>query len=199
MSEVKRSTYLLVIVVFSILLFGCTPPDGNESVDPDSEAESTEDGDLINEEDALDEAGVFEGDKAKDFYLEDNQGIGIKLSEVSGKPIILSFWTSWSVESESVNALLSECYKTYKDEVQFISLNVTAVEGNNLEYVIKHIRLKGYEFPIYFDLEGEVAEKYWISSFPTTYLIDKNGYVSKIYIGEVEKEELYDEIKKIEE
>ncbi|MCG8483907.1 MAG: TlpA family protein disulfide reductase [Clostridia bacterium] len=199
MSEVKKYTFLFFIVLL-IFLIGCTPIDTGEPVKPGVETDDPENNNEgLNDGEQLDEAGVFEGDEAKDFYLEDNKGNGIRLSETFGEPIILNFWTSWSVESESVNMLLSECYETYKDKVQFISLNITAVEGNNLEYVIKHIRLKGYEFPIYFDLEGEVAEKYWIRSFPATYLIDKNGYVSKIYIGEIDKEELFDEIKKIEE
>lgn len=195
----KKNTYLIFIGILVVILFiGCTSLEMSDSINDKIDTENKQQHNK-DEDDQLNETGVFEGDKAKDFYLEDNSGNGIQLSQTFGSPIILNFWTSWSIESESVNTLLSQCYKVYKDKVQIISLNVTAVEGNNLEYVIKHIRTKGYEFPIFFDLEGNVAEKYWIRSFPTTYFIDKNGFVSKIYIGEINKEELFDEIKQIEE
>lgn len=199
MRRVKRNICLFCIVLLLVFLAGCTFNEPDESTDPNVEVDNSQESGNAAQGSEVDsgEAGIFEGDKAKDFYIEDNSGNGIRLSEVSDQPAILNFWTSWSVESESVNAILSECYETYKDNIEFISINVTAVEGNNLEYVIKHIRTKGYEFPIYFDLEGNVAEKYWIRSFPATYLIDKEGSVSKIYIGEIDKDELMDEIKNI--
>lgn len=199
MRRVKKNIGLFFIVLLVIFLAGCAFNNSDEPTDPNVDVDSgQEDDDTAQSSEAdSDEAGIFEGDVAKDFYIEDNSGNGIRLSEVSNQPVVLNFWTSWSVESESVNAILSECYETYKHNTKFISINVTAVEGNNLEYVIKHIRTKGYEFPIYFDLEGNVAEKYWIRSFPATYLIDKEGSVSKIYIGEIDKDELIDEIKNI--
>lgn len=193
----RRSRYCIVIllaIIIILLLLGCTVEDRENELLNENE-ESNEEGVNPQEEESLEESGVYEGDKATDFYIEDNSGNSIQISGLKGKTILLNFWTSWSVESESTNTIISECRKTFKDDLEIISVNVTAVEGNNLEYILKYIEAKGYNFPIYFDLEGDVAESYLIRSFPTTYLINNEGYITKIYIGEINENELIGEIR----
>lgn len=190
----KKSVYLLSIFTIIIFLFiGCFPQDQEE---PDHKTDGV-DNSQVSEGAIEAEEGMFVGDHVKDFYIENNNGKGVQMSELTGKVTILNFWTSWSLESEYVNAIFSECSDIFSDSIYIASVNVTAVEGHNLEYVIKYIRSKGYEFPIYFDLEGDVAKQYLIRSFPTTYIIDTDGTIANIYIGEIDKEEFFDEIRKL--
>lgn len=192
----KRSIHYNLMIIFMIMLLfvGCS--NTNNTVPNDMPEEDNTVQENLDEEGEVG-SGVFEGDTIKDFYIEDNSGNGIRLSELVGKVIVLNFWTSWSMESESVNTILSECSDTFNDSIHIVSVNVTAVEGHNLEYVIKYIRSKGYLFPIYFDLEGEVAKQYLVRSFPTTYIIDADGTVKNIYIGEINKEEFLNEIRNL--
>ena len=48
---------------------------------------------------------------------------------------------------------------------------------------------KGYDFPVVMDTGGELTSQYAISSYPTTFIIDKDGnvygYVSGALTGEM--------------
>ena len=184
----KKHLIFILILTMVMLYTGCskdnTPedPSGSQSVAEDNIIDSK--GNDIGKE-----SGVFEGDKAKDFYIEDNSGRGIRLDDLAGKVTLLNFWTSWSLHSESMNNLISEFHEIFGDNINIVSVNVTAGERPNLEYVLKYIETNDYQFPIYFDLDGNVAKTYLVRSFPTTYIIDSKGYVSRIYVGEAEKED----------
>ncbi len=193
-----RKNIFVILFVLAVPLFflpGCSGSDMSES-DSQKMDEINEEKETENKDD-IRESGIFEGDMLKTFYLEDNSGNSVSSSDLIGSVTLLNFWTSWSLESEAVNDIFSDCANTFKDTVNIVSVNVTAVEGHNLEYVIKYIRDKGYEFPIYFDLEGSVAKKYLIRSFPTTYLIDEKGYIANIYIGEIDEKDFIAEIKEL--
>jgi cytochrome c-type biogenesis protein len=41
--------------------------------------------------------------------------------------------------------------------------------------VIQFLEDNNYTFPVVFDETGDVLKSYFISAFPTTFLIDKNG------------------------
>ncbi len=188
-----RNFFLITFFILAFSVFFLSGCFGNDMSEP--KAEKTDEINNENDTDDQSDAGVFEGDLLKSFYLEDNSGNSINSSDLAGKATILNFWTSWSLESENVNELISDCYKMFEDTIHIVSVNVTAVEGHNLEYVIKYIRNMAYEFPVYFDLEGDVAKKYLIRSFPTTYLIDEEGYIAKIYIGEINEKDFVNDIK----
>ena len=193
-----KQSKLFIIFVFVITLFlfiGCAETGRPEQLPEETEVEE----DIIDGRKYLDDqsAGVFEGDKIKSFYLEDNSCNSVRSVDLKGKVSLLNFWTSWSLESEAVNDILTDYNKRFEDVMNIVSVNVTAVEGHNLEYVIKYIRNKGYDFPIYFDLEGIVAKQYLIRSFPTTYLVDKEGVVAKIYVGEINEKDLMKDIKEL--
>ncbi len=193
----EKGIFIIFVFVITLFLFiGCskTGPSEGLAEELDSQKDMIEDAESIDEDN---EAGVFEGDKIKGFYLEDNSGNSVRSSDLTGKITLLNFWTSWSLESEEVNALFSDSYKKFEEAINIVSVNVTAVEGHNLEYVIKYIWNKGYDFPIYFDLEGDVAKQYLIRSFPTTYLIDKEGYVTEIYVGEINEADFTKKVKEL--
>ncbi|NLK72703.1 MAG: redoxin domain-containing protein, partial [Clostridiales bacterium] len=103
----KKHLIFILILTMVMLYTGCskdnTPedPSGSQSVAEDNIIDSK--GNDIGKE-----SGVFEGDKAKDFYIEDNSGKGIRLDDLAGKVTLLNFWTSWSLHSESMNNLISE-------------------------------------------------------------------------------------------
>jgi len=130
--------------------------------------------------------GVYENDKAFDIIAEDNDGNIVKLSDNIGKIVIVCFWTSWSEESMLSNDILSEIKLSYQDEIEILSINVIELEDKNLEYVIKLIREKNYNYNVSYDFDGEISKKYLVSLFPTTYIIDNEGYIKKIVVGEID-------------
>ena len=56
--------------------------------------------------------------------------------------------------------------------------------------MLKYIKDNGYIFPSLFDETGKTYAEYEVIEYPSTYIIDKNGFL-KVYIqGAVSKEEL---------
>lgn len=59
------------------------------------------------------------------------------------------------------------------------------------------MKKKGYEFPIYYDKDGDAAKTYGVESIPLTLFIGKDGKVAHTYTGAMTKTQLYNYIEKI--
>ena len=60
-------------------------------------------------------------------------------------------------------------------------------EGD-IDHIIKFLKDEDYTFPVAFDEEGEIFSKYYIRSFPSTFIIDKEGNVKDYSLGAIDKE-----------
>lgn len=120
------------------------------------------------------------GDKAPDFSLKDINGNTISLENYRGKVIFLNFWASWCQYCQDEFNMLKTEYPKYKDRnIEIVTVNVM----ENIE-VVKAFKQKfGLDFPILLDEKGEVTKKYYITSIPTTYIIDGNGIIMDIHTG----------------
>ena len=120
--------------------------------------------------------------EAPDLTLYDKYGNETKLSEFSGKGIVLNFWASWCPPCKKEMPDFEDLYKEYGDEVQFLMVNATSWEYN-LQDGKKYIEEQGYTFPVYYDLNGEAPEAYDFDSIPRTFFIDKEGNIVKAHTG----------------
>ncbi|NLI57329.1 MAG: TlpA family protein disulfide reductase, partial [Clostridium sp.] len=129
--------------------------------------------------------------KSIDFTLKDFNGDEVSLSDYRGKLVILNFWASWCPpciaempDFDSVNKELTE-----DDDVVILTVNLTnGYRGETEEVAREFINKNGYTLPVLFDTEGVVAQNYGIRSIPTTYFIDKEGYVVNGISGMVDKD-----------
>jgi peroxiredoxin len=46
-------------------------------------------------------------------------------------------------------------------------------------------------FPVLLDSDGKMAQRYGVYAVPTSFLIDRQGIIQKIFVGEVFKEEKF--------
>lgn len=123
---------------------------------------------------------------AFDFTLTDQYGNEHKLSDYKEKVVFLNFWATWCPPCNKELPDIEELYKEYnlnQDEVVFLGIaNPSSAEYPNnqdvgKEEVISFLEDKKYTFPTLFDETGEVLQKYNISAFPTTFMIDKKGNI----------------------
>ena len=110
--------------------------------------------------------------KAPDFTVLDMNGNSVKLSDYTGKPIVINFWASWCTYCVQEMPDFEAMYKKYGDRVNFLMVNV---EDASLSTVKSYVASKGYSFPVFFDSTGEAAHVYGASALPTTYFFDANG------------------------
>lgn len=111
---------------------------------------------------------------APDFTVLDRDGNEVKLSDLRGKPVVVSFWASWCGVCKTGMSDFEEAYAAYGDNVHFMMVNLTA--GSETQDVARtYIEEKGYTFPIYFDTEMSAAGAYGVNAVPVTYLVDAEG------------------------
>lgn len=155
---------------------------------------SAEKADTDNEKNASKEEQVY---PAIDFTLTDQYGNEHKLSDYKGKAVFINFWATWCPpcreELPDIEALYNE-YNLNQDEVIFLGItNPSSAEyphnqDSEKDDIKAFIDENGYTFPILFDETGEVFQNYGISSFPTTFLIDKEGNIVGYAPGKMTKD-----------
>jgi peroxiredoxin len=131
---------------------------------------------------------------APDFSVYDSQGNAVKLSDFTGKPVVLNFWASWCPPCRSEMPHFNEVYSTVKDELVFMMVDLTDGQRETQATGQKYVDKQGYDFPVYFDKRQQAAAAYDISSIPTTFLINREGNIVKVYRGSIDKDTLQEAV-----
>jgi len=132
--------------------------------------------------------------KAPDFTVFDAQGNEVRLSDFSGKPIVLNFWASWCLPCKGEMPHFNEVYASKKHDVIFMMIDLVDGQRETQAKGQKYVKDQGYDIPIYFDSQQQAAATYGISSIPTTVFIDKDGNIVTGYQGAIDKETLLEGI-----
>ena len=132
--------------------------------------------------------------KAPDFTVLDMEGNTVKLSEYTGKPIVINFWATWCGYCDREMPDFERMYKKYGDRVNFLMVNA----GNESVNAIKnYISKNGYTFPVFYDAFNQAATAYDASGLPTTYFFFGDGTPGYRGVGMLDGETLEDTILKI--
>ena len=122
---------------------------------------------------------------APDFALIDLAGNTHTLSEYKGKVVFLNFFATWcgpcQYEIPDIQSLYEE-YGYNKDEVVILGVTNPSTQTKQNQDVStielgQFVQSRNMTYPVLMDLTGEVFERYGITAFPTTFMIDKNGAV----------------------
>lgn len=141
------------------------------------------------------------GDQGKtmsiDFTVQDIEGNNIKLSDFYGKPIVLNFWASWCPPCKSEMPEFNQVNNDLNGVVQFLMINQTDGDRETIESGSEYVKSQRFTFPVYYDTRLEAAFVYNVTSIPTTFFIDKDGYIISQVKGAMSKEILMSNIEKI--
>lgn len=126
-----------------------------------------------------------------DFTLYDQYGNRHTLSEYKGKIVFLNFWATWCPPCRGEMPHMEELYNEYnKNQDDVVILGVASPnlgrEGNEND-IKDFLSEEGYTFPVVLDNNGAMVYDYGISAFPTTFIIDKEGYITKYIPGAMDK------------
>lgn len=126
-----------------------------------------------------------------DFTLKDQYGNEHKLSDYRGKTVFLNFWATWCPPCRQEMPYIEEIYNEYnKNQDDVIILGVASPEvgrEGTQEHVEKYLQKEGFTFPVAMDIKGGTMYKYGINSFPSTFIINKEGYIEKYIPGAINK------------
>lgn len=124
---------------------------------------------------------AMQGAPAKDFTLNDINGNPLSLSSLRGKYVILDFWGSWCGWCIKGIPDMKKYYEKYSDRLQILGVDCNDTEQKWKDAVEK------YELPwlhVYNPRTSTVLDDYNITGFPTKIVIDPQGNVVKVIVGE---------------
>lgn len=162
-----------------------------------TQAQTTPSESQIQSTETTTESSVAEVIPLIDFTLKDQYGNTHTLSDYKGKVVFLNFWATWCGPCKAEMPHIEQLYNEYnlnQDEVVILGVAnpKTKDHPNNsdedTEYIKDFLKKNNYTFPVVFDETGSVLSDYYINSFPTTYMIDKNGNIYGYVSGTLTKD-----------
>lgn len=135
-------------------------------------------------------------EQAPDFSLVDQNGMAHTLSEYKGKVVFLNFWATWCEYCTKEMPDIQELYEAYGEnsgDVVILGLsnpkddthpNNTDVTQDKIESFLSE---RGYTYPVLMDLSYKTFSSYAVFSFPTSYVIGKDGTVFQKISGATTK------------
>lgn len=122
----------------------------------------------------VDTRTVYKGTVAPDFVVDLLSGGTTSLNVHRGKPIVITFFTSWCPPCLEQLAVLDNIEARYGSKVQFIGINLYSQD--NEDDVKSVVSRYGINFPVGLD-NGTIKAHYGIVSIPTTVFIDEQGMI----------------------
>ena len=125
---------------------------------------------------------IVAGQEAPDFTLPSLDGSPLSLSSLRGKYVILDFWGSWC--SWCIKGLpdMKAYYQKYAGKFEILGIDCNDTEEKWRAAVEKH------EIPwLHVRQSNEtvkVSDEYGVSGYPTKIIIDPDGKIHKVIVGE---------------
>jgi cytochrome c biogenesis protein CcmG/thiol:disulfide interchange protein DsbE len=128
------------------------------------------------------------GTAAIDFNCQDLKGQTWSLDKVRGKVVLLRFWADWCPYCRYEMPVIDKYYRKLNKE-GFLVLAVNVKQSP--EVALAFTAQLDITFPVPLDPDGKMAKRYGVYAIPTNFLIDRQGVIREILIGEVFKEEKF--------
>jgi len=107
------------------------------------------------------------------------------LSALLGKPVVINFWTTWCHVCIDEMPAFERLEETYGSRVAFITLSNEAA-GTASGYLARH----NLHLPLLEDPQRVIFDKYSVTEFPVTVVVNAAGRVSYVSVGELDWPEL---------
>jgi len=116
------------------------------------------------------------GHRAPQFALPDLNGRTVSLSQLRGRPVVLTFFASWCHPCEEELPVLEKVQKEYGSRLTVVGVNFRDSAGDSRQFV----RDLKVTFPALVEDEGDnpVAARYGVNGPPMTFFIDAQGKIA---------------------
>ena len=114
------------------------------------------------------------------FSLKTIDGKQACLSDYKGKPVLFFFWASWCSSCREEISLI-EKFARKKEQ---LAIFLVAIDGENEKRIQRIVRNEKITLPVFLDVKEKIARTYGIRMVPTAFLIDPEGLMLGMIVGQ---------------
>lgn len=109
-----------------------------------------------------------------------------RLSDLRGKPVVLNFWASWCHPCTDELRLFVRTRQMYGDRVA-----VVTISSELPDVAASYLRLWNIDLPLVEDTDAKISTAYSVPPIPVTVVLDSQGLVTHVSVGELDWNELH--------
>lgn len=124
------------------------------------------------------------GASIPDFSITAFSGETYTKSDLTGKLVLVNFWSSWCASCDEEGDALEEVWQEVKTsgEVVFLGVNYVDTESDSRAFIEKY----GFTYPNGPDLGSRISRIFKVQAVPETYIIGRDGNLAAMKIGAFE-------------
>lgn len=119
------------------------------------------------------------GAPAPDFRLPARGGSWLSLGDHAGKVVLVDFWATWCEPCRSSFPRYQALQARYEGRVVVLGIS----EDDDEHGIDRFAEETAVAFPLAWDSDKAVAQRYEISGMPTLFIIDPSGLVRFVHAG----------------
>jgi cytochrome c biogenesis protein CcmG/thiol:disulfide interchange protein DsbE len=123
-----------------------------------------------------------EGFLAPDFSLQTQDGETITLSALRGQAVLVNLWATWCPPCRAEMPAIQKLYDEYKDQ-GFVALAVNMTYQDDPFAILPFSQENNLTLPILIEDTGKMAQSYELRSLPSSFFIDRDGFIQEVVIG----------------
>jgi peroxiredoxin len=116
--------------------------------------------------------------------LRDLAGAPVRLADLRGRSVWISFWASWCPPCQAETPVLRETFAAYRS--RGLALVAVSVQESTIEDVRAYATKYGLGYTVAADLAGDVFRRYRVYGLPTQFFLDADGIIRAIVEGPVD-------------
>jgi thiol-disulfide isomerase/thioredoxin len=126
------------------------------------------------------------GKPAPDLAIHTLNGQGdVKLEALSGKVVLVDFWATWCAPCKQSFPVLEAMSKRHGSKLAIVGVSV----NDDADGVAEFAKEMGATFPVGWDKGHAIAERWNVSTMPSSFLVDEKGTVRFVHAGYHDGEE----------
>lgn len=118
-------------------------------------------------------------------WLNTRDGEPLALHQLSGRVVLLEFWTFACGNCQRTLPFLRLMHHRYAPELVVVGVHTPELPWErSLRNVVDAVRKRGIEFPVCLDNDFQAWDTYENHYWPSQYLIDAAGHIRYTHVGE---------------
>ncbi|MDE3113082.1 MAG: TlpA family protein disulfide reductase [Chloroflexota bacterium] len=131
----------------------------------------------------------YVGAPGPDFVATGADGSAVRLSDLRGRPVWLTFFSTWCVNCRAEDPDIDRLVRERRDagsDLAFLAVGV----GETPTSISDYVRTVGLSYPWAADPQESASRRYAVLAYPTHVFLDRQGVVRDVRIGTLHLDEM---------